>query len=121
MCFGDGVFAFESLDFGFAGFECGGCGGIAAGGEAVGAVAEGHEFQRRFVAGALGDGEFRAGELLVLASTLRNAISPVQTLTSLPGWLLWSCHALGLWECSKSMELTLQGLPMTALPLSLAL
>ena len=57
----------------------------------------------------------------LLASTLRNAISPVQTLTSLPGWLLWSCHALGLWEYSKSMELTLQGLPMTALPLSLAL
>ncbi len=37
----------------------------------------------------------------LLASTLRNAISPVQTLTSLPGWLLWSCHALGLWEYSK--------------------
>ena len=70
LCFGDGVFAFESLDFGFAGFECGGCGGIAAGGEAVGAVAEGHEFQRRFVAGALGDGEFRAGELLAFGVDL---------------------------------------------------
>ena len=70
LCFGDGVFAFESLDFGFAGFECGGCGGIAAGGEAVGAVAEGHEFQRRFVVGALGDGEFRAGELLAFGVDL---------------------------------------------------
>ena len=40
LCFGDGVFAFESLDFGFAGFERGGGCGVAAGGEAVVAFAE---------------------------------------------------------------------------------
>ena len=40
LCFGDGVFAFESLDFGFSGFERGGGCGVAAGGEAVVAVAE---------------------------------------------------------------------------------